>query len=81
MEILQQEPLKVKKPALKRLDLSKNYLKTKHCLCLLAPLESPECNLQELRLRDNNLDDEFGIKLLQSLVRARSLQVVCLARN
>jgi hypothetical protein len=66
---------------LRKLDLSKNQLGRNQCLPLLAALSSPVCTLQDLKLRDNNLDDIFGVKLLQAMGESNTLYHVSLDLN
>ncbi|XP_067835942.1 NACHT, LRR and PYD domains-containing protein 3-like [Heptranchias perlo] len=68
-------------PSLSILDLSNNKLVDSGVKLLSAALRSPDCKIQELQLRDNDLTDSCTVDLSSALSTNRSLTVLNLRNN
>ncbi|KAM3919263.1 NACHT, LRR and PYD domains-containing protein 12-like [Leptodactylus fuscus] len=67
--------------SLKTLDLSGNRLSGPHFNDLMAALSSPDCRIEKLRLRGNNLPDTSCTQLASVIRNNQSLKILDLSNN
>ena len=66
---------------LKTLNLDRNSVTAKGWRRLVSILEAPDCNLEDLSVANNNIDDEAAIAFASALTNNRKLHTLDLAGN